>query len=164
MENSKEAGTVATTAVPTYADMLRFSSWADFPWPEWVPEKQRACIEAFWSEQWRRSPRSYSEASTAECYKAPEMGTRVTVYDRKTSEPASDHPEGRYLHCWNNIGRVIHDDGAISYVSIGAGKVWRLSHSRVARDSATNNEDHSKASPSAKEQLSPGEGQVGEKK
>lgn len=42
----------------------------------------------------------------------------------KTNKRDAGGVWGRYLHCWNNIGRVISDDGRVLMTSGGSGASW----------------------------------------
>lgn len=91
--------------------------WAEYVWPDWVPAEVREQIESFWSEQHGRSPREW-EKSCREYYNGhPTLGTRVTCEsDAKwwRDSRSSDVPiEGRWVPCWNNIGRLITDNGVV---------------------------------------------------
>lgn len=112
----------------TYEQMAAVEDWTAFPWPDWVPEDQREHIERFWGPCSRRTVQCYARSAKEPYNNAPEMGTRVVILD-DTGQPCQEYAEGRYVHAWNNIGRVIHDDGAMSYVSLGSGKVWRFGRS-----------------------------------
>ncbi len=97
------------------------TSWKEYSWPDWVPLKVRQQVEHFWRPQSLRTPQQWME--DAQRNNAPEMGTIITrkrLASRETAGPrrpnAGDICTGRYVHCWNNIGRLIHEDGAISYV------------------------------------------------
>jgi hypothetical protein len=84
-----------------------------FDWPGWVPTDVRAAVEHFYSWHgnapgWRRS---------AVQNDAPALGERVCLHElcRACDEPPT--ARGRFVFAWNNIGRVIADDGTILYVS-----------------------------------------------
>lgn len=102
------------------------SSWEAFAWPEWVPMAVRTAIEEFWSSELGRGPSQWGR-SCAE-YRAPDLGTVVGIrYLNKSGWGAvcsANDPRavvlGRYVHCWNNIGRVVRDDGSYHYVFISS--------------------------------------------
>lgn len=102
--------------------------WADFAWPEWVPADERAHIESFWVEAWGRGPREWLRDHVHQ--NVPATGTRRLWSTRKNSGWVNankrDHGEvrGQYLHCWNNIGRIITDDGRVLMASGGSGAAW----------------------------------------
>ena len=101
--------------------------WADFAWPEWVPAEERAHIESFWREAWGRGPRAWLRDNVHQ--HAPATGTRRmwSIGEggwAKTNKRDAGDAWGRYLHCWNNIGRVITDDGRVLMASGGSGASW----------------------------------------
>jgi len=87
------------------------ASWADWTWPDWVPEKIRAEVERFWSEKYGRSPRDWVRDTHQQG--APAYGSTVTLADG--FGPDAPPVTGRYVHAWNNIGRVVRDDGTYAY-------------------------------------------------
>lgn len=101
--------------------------WADFAWPEWVPAEERAHIESFWREAWGRGPGAWLQDNVHQ--HVPATGTRrMWSIDKsgwaKTNKRDAGDVRGRYLHCWNNIGRVITDDGRVLMASGGSGASW----------------------------------------
>lgn len=101
--------------------------WADFQWPDWVPVKQRESIEGFWSEANGRGPVDWLRDHRIK--RVPATGARVTCsVDRSgwatINKMATAGVSGRYLHAWNNIGRIITDDGQTIYASGGSGSGW----------------------------------------
>ena len=105
--------------------------WADYVWPEWVPTEQRAQIESFWLEAWGRGPRAWLRDHVHQ--HVPATGTRRRWSVDKngwaaTSKRNVGDIEGRYLHCWNNVGRVITDDGRVLMTSGGSGTAWLWRH------------------------------------
>lgn len=101
--------------------------WADFQWPDWVPAKQRESIEGFWSEANGRGPVDWLRNHRIQ--RVPATGARVTCsVDRSgwatINKMTTAGVSGRYLHAWNNIGRIITDDGQTIYASGGSGSGW----------------------------------------
>ena len=86
--------------------------WTDFEWPEWVPEGIRTSVESFWSESAGRGPRSW--IADMKDQGGPKFGSVATCRALGAEEKMVT---GRFVHCWNNIGRVVHDDGSFDYVS-----------------------------------------------
>jgi hypothetical protein len=88
---------------------LTLSKWADYQWEDWVPAEVRTAIENFWDDKWGRSPKDWSES--AKSNGAPELGTMVRAksFDGKPVE-------GRYVHAWNNVGRVVQGDRSVACV------------------------------------------------
>lgn len=94
---------------------VRDDAWTDFEWPDWVPAKTQAEIERFWEARAGRDPSAWQRNSHHN--KAPHLGEVVTLPAMKLGK--EDLRTGRFVFCWNNIGRLIHDDGTVSYVSFG---------------------------------------------
>ncbi len=82
----------------------------NFNWPDWVPPKVRQQIADFWSERNHRTLADWERSATEN--NMPRFGQRVRMlsFDKRIVE-------GRYIHAWNNIGRLVTDDGEIEYVS-----------------------------------------------
>lgn len=81
-----------------------------FDWPEWVPAKIRDEIEHFHS--WHDGADGWR--SSAIRNGAPDLGARVTLplAGRKGMQMVT----GRHVHAWNNIGRLVSDDGSTHVV------------------------------------------------
>lgn len=92
-------------------ELIANRTWDNFHFPEWVPEATANIIKEFWSERCGRGPADWIESATY--YKAPKFGIRVQIPDF-----SGDLKIGRYLHAWNNIGRVVGDMGEVYYVSM----------------------------------------------
>lgn len=99
--------------------------WADFTWPEWVPAKVRLEIESFWSwEAYKRTPREWA-ANAVQNEGGIELGSLVgvdntTYLGGKEVRPVNDYRAyrtGRFVHAWNNMCRVVYDDGTFDYAS-----------------------------------------------
>lgn len=88
---------------------MGLTKWAEYQWPEWVPESLRETIESFWADSYGRGPDAW-EASASGKYNPPALGLRLG--DRgcfwTTSRSAV---VGRWVHKWNNIHAVVLDDG-----------------------------------------------------
>lgn len=87
------------------------NSWDAFPWPYWVPENLRQQIEQFWFPQWHRGPRQWLE--DARVQQMPHFGKYVRMKQLMTDELYT----GRFVHAWNNIGRLVTDTGDVVCVS-----------------------------------------------
>jgi len=85
------------------------SSWADV-WPSWMPAKVREDIEIFWSHH--GGPAGYGRQFATNWAERVPFGARVHGVDL-----GGRAIRGRYVHAWNNIGRVIEDDGTVRYVA-----------------------------------------------
>ena len=102
-------------------------SWDHFEWPEWVPNQQREHIANFWGKPCGRSPKHWAEDHHSQW--APETGSIVGVKEIsksgigwvcKASDPEAEIV-GKFVHAWNNMGRVITDDGTTHVVSFSRG-------------------------------------------
>jgi protein gp37 len=91
-------------------------SWADWAWPGWVPKQVGDQVEGFWSERWGRGPRAWMRDMVEQG--APAFGSTVTM----DNGFASNAPQvtGRFVHGWNNIGRLALNDGTFAYTSFGS--------------------------------------------
>ena len=88
-------------------------TWPDFIWPDWVPAEVQKSIEDFWSESQRRSPQEWLKNSIDNG--APAFGAVVSL-PQLHGNP-SPLATGRFVHAWNNIGRLVLEDGSAAYVS-----------------------------------------------
>lgn len=94
-------------------------TWDGFPWPEWIPAEQRKQIEEFWSVAWGGGPRAWLRDH--EVQKMPYTGERITtadIFGRARDEIGNPvDVTGRYIHAWNNMGRLMLEDGTVKTVS-----------------------------------------------
>lgn len=90
--------------------------WADFMWPDWVHADVRELIERFWAEEHGRGPRAWAENATQPYTNETPTGAIVRMWTDR-SGPGSAPREGRYIHLWNNIGRLLLDEGQCVYAS-----------------------------------------------
>lgn len=96
------------------------ATWAEWTWPDWVPAAVRTGIEDFWSEEQGRSPAHWIRDMRDQG--APAFGARVRGDDGFGPHPAP--VTGRFVHCWNNIGRLVLDndpDREFAYTSFAPG-------------------------------------------
>jgi len=91
------------------------ATWATFPWPDWVPAVTRAAITDFWS-CFGRSPRHYLHDCLEQ--RGPPFGAHVA------QERGGRRFEGRWIHCWNNMGRIVDADGVPHLASIPRGGLF----------------------------------------
>lgn len=86
-------------------------SWKDYKWPSWVTNEARSQIVGFWSESYGRGPKAWIESAIDN--HAFALGERVIL-----SELCEDgYREGRFVFAWNNIARLVNDEGRLFYVS-----------------------------------------------
>jgi protein gp37 len=102
-------------------------SWSEYRWDDWVPTELRRTIETFWSPAMGRGPRAWMRDHSAQA--VPRTGARVRCAVGASGwamvdKMATVGVTGRYVHCWNNIGRVITDDGQVLPASGGRGSGW----------------------------------------
>lgn len=95
--------------------------WSEWAWPDWVPTEVRKRIEEFWSADQGRSPRDWMRDMHQQG--APAFGTVVRLRDGFGSE--APWTTGRFVHAWNNIGRLVRDDGSFAYTSFHHGQERR---------------------------------------
>lgn len=91
------------------------TAWADWTWPDWVPQPVRVQVEGFWDEKWGRGPQAW--IANMHEQGAPAFGATVRMDDGFGSNP--QQVTGRFVHAWNNIGRLVLDDGSFLYTSFG---------------------------------------------
>ena len=87
------------------------STWSEVEWPEWVPEGVRDQIIQFWSE-FGRGPRQWAE-NAAEPHTHP-FGATLRTIKTQGGYPAPGLV-GRWVHAWNNMGRLVLPDGSWVY-------------------------------------------------
>lgn len=113
----------------------KINTFGDYEFEDWVPEKLREHIRDFWGQMGRTSDdwiRDMCNGVSDVCYyipqqgfKTPPTGARVIYlikdYDAEKRAGRSERLyraiEGRYIHAWNNMGRVVHEDGTYTVVS-----------------------------------------------
>jgi hypothetical protein len=108
------------TAVTTDA-----ATWAEWTWPDWVPAAVREQVEGFWSDDYRRGPQAWLRDMKVQ--HAPPFGEVVTLGNGFGVNPPP--VTGRYVHAWNNIGRLVLDDGTVACTAFGPGWATRQSPS-----------------------------------
>ena len=90
-------------------------TWKEYAWPEWVPQELRDQIESFWGENAHRYVDDWEkDAAYAEKhYHAPKLGT-YGLYGAMYRETLPIW--GKYVHAWNNIARVVDNDGNVHVI------------------------------------------------
>lgn len=101
----------ASAFVPQQQAMTEAKTWAEYSWPDWVPERERKLVEDFWSDSWHRGPQEYHRDMNSQ--RAPIFGATATLRKLCGDEPVT----GRFVHRWNNIGAVVLADGTSQAVS-----------------------------------------------
>lgn len=102
-------------------------TWDNYVWEDWIPVELRKLITDFWSDSYGRSPESWLKDHVIQM--VPRTGARVT-FGRDgdswltTDKMAADGVTGRYVHLWNNIGRVVANDGSVHCTAGGYGSGW----------------------------------------
>lgn len=95
-------------------------SWGAVQWPEWVPSKIREELSSFWGV-FGRKPLDYHKHVNLEQYAdIPRFGTHTSESRSIYFSPGRELKPGRYVHAWNNMGRVVHEDGSYSVVHLGS--------------------------------------------
>jgi hypothetical protein len=100
-------------------------TWNDYEWPDWVPEEVRLEVEDFWGVAQGRSPDEWEE--NAKLHRV-ELGKTVIL--PLLSSRGDEFAQGRVVHAWNNIGRLVLESGEFRYVYYpmgicGDGKVFK---------------------------------------
>lgn len=86
------------------------ATWGAVAWPEWIPAAVRAEVASFWSPENGRGPVDYERAAYSAYNNSPALGEVVTLKSWTEHKPPVT---GRWVYCWNNIGRVVDGDGAV---------------------------------------------------
>lgn len=81
--------------------------WESFFWPPWIPLVLREQIRGFWGPSMRRGPADWIENAVAN--HAPKLGTRVRMHASGSDDALV---AGRFVFAWNNMARVVFDDGS----------------------------------------------------
>lgn len=105
-----EAGST-TTIVPCAPVAPPRDRWDTFAWPDWVPARVRREVEGFWSEEQGRGPGAWSrDASERRSYP---FGATVDARAGFGDHDGDRRATGRWVHAWNNIGRLVLEDGTV---------------------------------------------------
>jgi hypothetical protein len=156
---TNNSGTViSTTWPPPVAPSVPASNrWSDFVWPAWVPADVRLPVEGFWSEDNGRGPRAWADDAVAQG--SYPFGVVVTAHDGLAPSRTA-LATGRWVHAWNNIGRLVLEDGSWTYSSFSLADVarWRSeveAHRQVHDDPATAEQLARQEQAAAQAQLGP---------
>lgn len=93
-------------------------TWAEWTWPDWVPQTVREHVEDFWGVDQGHSPADWIHNMHEQG--APAFGATLAMDDGFGRDPRQI--VGRYVHAWNNIGRLVLDndpDREFAYTSFG---------------------------------------------
>jgi hypothetical protein len=85
--------------------------WDEYEFPDWIPEDVRRQLREFWNESWGRGPHEWIKSNSAHYNDHPALGIRVEAESLFGS--GSTKLVGRWIPMWNNIGRVLLDDGTV---------------------------------------------------
>lgn len=115
----------AEPSVP--GDEWRDVTWETYPWEDWIPVRIRELISDFWSAANGRGPSAWLRDHVVQ--RVPRTGARMTLaLDDNgwlvTNKMATKGVTGRYVHLWNNIGRLVDDGGVIHPTAGGSGSGW----------------------------------------
>jgi hypothetical protein len=99
---------------------LKPCSFGDYEFEYWVCEPVRKQIRDFWG-CFGRTHKDWLESETApyNFNGYPKRGQRVMVLKQVDvlGNKLYTAKTGRFIYCWNNIGRIIMDDGTWDMVS-----------------------------------------------
>lgn len=102
----------ASVGVIMFEDWREAKSWDGFPWPDWVPPEVRKEIERFWSPAQKRTPGEWLKSAESPYSYSPPFG-ELTTLPGDRGRPVT----GRWIHCWNSMGRLVHEDGSYTVAS-----------------------------------------------
>jgi hypothetical protein len=93
-------------------------TWPESNWPDWVPQSIRDQVVEFWGPFSRRHPAEWVQncEDAIKRYGAPAFGAEAALPLFSKYNETWIYAAGRYVHAWNNIGRIVHSDGTFSYV------------------------------------------------
>lgn len=100
-------------------------TWEEVEWPEWVPQEVRDQIVGFWT--WHGPPAEWALSAVREAARhtlPPKFGETVLV--RPRAGPNGAMVCGRWIHAWNNMGRVVRPDGTYMCPSYGCVIRWAV--------------------------------------
>lgn len=88
---------------------VEVETWDEFLWPDWVPADVRNQLRDFWNERWERSPAEWKRSCSTPWNAHPPLGSVVEA----TGFVGKDIYTGRWVPMWNNIARLVMDDGTV---------------------------------------------------
>lgn len=110
------------------------ATWAEVTWPEWVPADIRKSIESFWGDSYGRSPVHYARSASYGSGGSDDPAAFGATASPRRIEQEQRPIEGRYVHCWNNVGCIVDADGRTHTVSTDTGRLGRAGCVRDAID------------------------------
>jgi len=84
-------------------------TWEKFSWLDWIPAIVRQDVERYWCKAQRRAPLDW--LLDAEAKGVPVLGLWVMAISI-----SNESVEGRFVHAWNNLGRVVARNGNVIVV------------------------------------------------
>lgn len=101
----------ATRFTPPQHVPFTARTWAEYEWPEWVPAELREQVQEFWGCKNSRGPQGWYQSAVQN--NAPPLGTTA----RLRGTGSEEEEKGRFVPAWNNIGRIVREDGTVACVS-----------------------------------------------
>ena len=97
---------------------LKEDTFGDYQFEKWIPYEVRKQIKEFWGCFGRTHKEWLKNAETNKCG-LPSYGEHVIVLKEEIilGHTLYKKNEGRFIFAWNNMGRLIDDEGNIFYVS-----------------------------------------------
>jgi protein gp37 len=96
--------------------------WSDWNWDDWVTPAIRQAVEQFWPAD-RGGPRAWLRDALKQGSHAYGQAVNTVTFNHPR-----EYASGRWVHAWNNIGRLAHADGSHSYVSFWPDEVREQRH------------------------------------
>ena len=91
--------------------------WADYQWPDWVPQRNRELIAKFWGAHNGRKPSDYDKSWMFGSDNHPPMGSIVRcksdAHYYRDFDASREPIEGRWVPTWNNMCVVVLPDGEV---------------------------------------------------
>ena len=95
------------------------NTFGNYKFESWVPVKVAQQIMEFWGcfdrnyKEWLENPKIYIDEM-----RLPRNGQKVVFYVKTyLKEDSYFKYEGRYIHAWNNMGRIVFEDMTYKCVS-----------------------------------------------
>lgn len=94
------------------------NTFGNYKFPGWVNEQLREQIKDFWGwagrtyKDWLSNPKQYIKEG-----RLPVQGSNVAFYLEDYKTDKYSRITGKYLHAWNNMGRLVLKDKSYKVVS-----------------------------------------------